>query len=96
MMFDKERRYISEEVSMKLPIDLIIILWNLIDDMTLELDYLQTFEITTTKKHIKILHMQDRPQYSHTLYLESSFELPAYLKVLVIDDGNHVTMIIAD
>ena len=96
MMFNKDRRYISEEVSRKLPRDLIIILWNMIDDVTLELDYLQTFEITATKRHIKILHMQDRPQYSHTQYLESKFKLPTYLKVLVIDDGNHATMIIAD
>ncbi|MCU6106333.1 DUF960 family protein, partial [Clostridioides difficile] len=43
-MFKKENRYMTREIAENLPIEITILLWDLIDNLDIEKDYLQIFE----------------------------------------------------
>ena len=52
-MFNKEKRYISRQANEIVPVDIQILMWNMIDELKpkMELDYLQIFQ-TKEKKRI--------------------------------------------
>lgn len=100
-MFEKEKRYITNRVNVDVDIRLQILMWKLIDNLkenkTFKLDYLQVFNIC--KKDYKILleHSQEVPEYKKLYEIKNmgDIELQEKLKLFVIDDIEHSTMLLA-
>ena len=44
-MFKKENRYMTRNIVEEIPVEINILLWNLIDKLNIEKDYLQIFEL---------------------------------------------------
>lgn len=62
-MFAKENRYITRGVNEKLDLPLQILLWNLVDDLKIEKDYLQVFKLSRAGEVVNIEHTQEVPNY---------------------------------
>lgn len=98
-MFDSEKpKYETKDINEKLCVDYRIIMWNLIEKLSkeVELDYLQVFEFVIEDDKVqKIKHSQEVPEYEKT-YIVPMVEDGIQGKVYVIDDGDHCTMLWAD
>lgn len=98
-MFDKEK-YISRAIKEQLPQELIVILWNLIEEARshTQLDYLQIFQLSrVTLDGIpvqKVTHSQENPKYKNEIYIFCNDVITQ--KVYCIDDETHSTMLFAD
>lgn len=97
-MFKKEKRYISKDINEEIPKELIAEIWSMIDDMKVDKDYCQVFKITNTFGQMTIVHTQDNPEYRQIrkIKLSAQLQLPIAMKIYVIDDGTHSTMILMD
>ncbi|HBF4502518.1 TPA: hypothetical protein KON93_003911, partial [Clostridioides difficile] len=61
-MFKKENRYMTREIAENLLIEITILLWDLIDNLDIEKDYLQIFEINPIGLGVvEIVHRQEVP-----------------------------------
>ncbi len=100
-MFNNDR-YITCGISSKIPAKLQVFLWDLIDERNKtkqKLDYLQVFELSTTRSPAgdlmqMVTHSQEQPRYKKK-YIFSS-ENPVGEKIFVIDDQTHCTMLLAN
>ena len=91
----KNLRYCTKGISENVPLLAQIVLWNLIDSMSIsEKDYLQIFKLTASGKIQRITHSQEQPPYERTH--EFRTENPITAKIYVIDDGDHTTMLFAE
>jgi hypothetical protein len=93
------KRYATPQLLLEIPLYLQNILWFLIETMNVEnQDYLQILELSETiidgKLMQKILHKQENPVYlkEHTIPVKKAVNL----KIFVIDDGTHSTMLLSD
>ena len=99
-MFNNNR-YVTRGVNTEVDIRLQILIWNLIDkinnDKSISVDYLQVFNIS--KKHNKILiqHSQEVPEYKKLYEIKNlkDIEVEDKLKLFVIDEADHSTMLLA-
>ena len=90
----KNERFITRGVADNLNPLLVMVLWELIDSMTIQQDYLQVFELSEEKGKQKIEHVQEDPEYKREYLLNTG--TPLFIgKVFVIDDETHSTMILA-
>ena len=100
-MFDSGTRYKTCGVVHEIPIEMQLILWEMIDTLKTKietLDYLQVFELKTKyeddgQKKQSIRHFQEQPPYETVIVLE--YEAPLDQKIYVIDDQTHSTMLLA-
>lgn len=99
-MFDKNNRYMTKGISNELPLELQLLLWGYIDDLNnadKKMDYLQVFKLTREvingRTVQKITHEQEQPPYKkeHILFTDEMVSL----KIYVIDDNTHSTMLLA-
>ena len=91
--FENER-FITRGIAENLNPLLVMVLWELIDSMTIQQDYLQVFELSEEKGKQKIEHSQEVPEYKR----EHLFNVGTSIfsgKVFVIDDETHPTMLLA-
>jgi len=87
-------RYVTRGMLADIPLHLQIILWNMVDTMTIEpKDYLQVFRLSNDNGAQKIVHTQEVPEYEKVLILKSGS--PVTTKVFAIDDNDHSTMLLA-
>jgi hypothetical protein len=100
-MFDSKSRYMTSGIQQEVPLELQLFLWSCIDSLKnqgKELDYLQVFEITSEicneLSHLNIEHRQEVPEYKKT-YIVPCDE-PINAKIFVIDDGEYITMLLAE
>ncbi len=94
-MFNQQR-YLTKGIQEKLSIPLQVSLWRMIEKVSIELDYLQIFEIKQLpNKQLHILHKQEVPEYPSELILSGSIP-EEKLKIYVIDDGEYSTMLLAE
>ena len=100
-MFDNGSRYITRGVGNRIPLDIQIFIWQLIEDLkdtVGELDYLQVFDISIVdeiEKTVRIIHSQEVPKYKKIWIVKSSE--PCYNeKIFVIGDDTHSTMLLAE
>ena len=100
-MFDNGSRYITRGVGNRIPLDIQIFIWQLIEDLkdtVGELDYLQVFDISIVdeiEKTVRIIHSQEVPKYKKIWIVKSS-EPCDNEKIFVIDDDTHRTMLLAE
>ncbi len=93
-MFNK-KRYITKGIELKLNLEIQTLLWNMIEELEGEKDYLQVFElIKIDKDRLKIIHKQEVPDYHNESIVNYEFD-EKYLKIFVIDDVDYSTMLMA-
>ena len=90
----KSQRYLTRGVSDTIPLQLQIFIWNLIDCLPEECDYLQVFRLKHFGEIQQIEHTAEEPEY-RKIYLFPSDE-PITAKIYVIDDDDHSTMLLAE
>ena len=100
-MFDNRSRYITRGVGNRIPLDIQIFIWQLLEDLkdtVGEVDYLQVFDISIadkTEETVRIIHSQEVPQYKKIWIVKAS-EPCDNEKIFVIDDDTHSTMLLAE
>ena len=98
-MFEKSKgRYLTRGVDNEIPLALQIFLWECIDALPEERDYLQVFELSATESgQQKIIHKQEQPEYrAEYVITEEHAPKAVTSKIFVIDDGEHCTMLLAE
>ena len=96
-MFDKENRYITRGVNEKIDLSLQILLWNLVDDLKVEKDYLQVFKLSKAGDVVNIEHTQEVPDYKACIKVNAKdLEFKEEMKIYVIDSGIYSTMLLSE
>lgn len=85
--------YITQGVSLAIPPEMVLLVWYMIESMPEPKDYLQVFELSAEAGKQKIIHRQEQPAYEQTHLLD--WTEPITVKLFVIDDDNHSTMLLA-
>ncbi len=95
-MFKKENRYMTREIAENIPVEIAILLWELIDNLTIEKDYLQVFEINPIGVEVlEIVHKQEVPKYEASVYIQNGL-IKDKLKIYVIDSIEYSTMMFSN
>ena len=92
-MFDNPR-YLTQGVDESIPLRLQTLLWDLIDLLPPERDYLQVFDLATFGGMQQVIHTSEEPEYKKVLLFPS--DDPIIAKIYVIDDTDHTTMLLAE
>ena len=98
-MFKKDNRYVARGVNEEVDVRLQLIMWSMIDKLkdeeSVELDYLQVFNLRKEGNKIVINQSQEVPEYSCTYEIElEDVQLDDEIKVYVIDNGTEgITML---
>jgi len=92
-------RYITAGIQNEIPVELQIMMWDMIDEMRnlkQKLDYLQIFELKSVYENgsmmQEITHKQEQPWRKKKITIESN--APISTKIFVIDDIAHCTMLL--
>lgn len=85
--------YLTHGIEASIPIRMQALLWNLIDLLPPERDYLQVFWLKPFGEMQKIIHTSEQPEYKKVCILPT--DQPIDAKIYVIDDDNHTTMLLA-
>lgn len=92
----QEQRYLTKGIKEHLDVNLQITLWRLIENLDIEVDYLQVFELEQLPdRKIQITHKQEEPEYK-SITVHSGVLPVNKLKIYVIDDFQYSTMLLAD
>ena len=92
-MFDNPR-FLTRGVDESIPLRLQTLLWNLIDLLPPERDYLQVFWLKPFGRMQQVIHTAEEPEYKKVLLFPS--DNPINAKIYVIDDDDHSTMLLAE
>lgn len=99
-MFDNNR-YVTRGVNAEVDVRLQVIMWGLIDKLNeskdIEVDYLQVFNICKNQDKILLEHKQEVPEYQKLYEINNMLDIEVNdkLKLFVIDDVDHSTMLLA-
>lgn len=69
-------------------------MWELINQMPVDKDYLQVFSLSENNNRQSIVHTQEVPEYKKEYQLKTGTFFSG--KIFVIDDGDHSTMMLAE
>ncbi|MDR3596440.1 DUF960 family protein [Clostridium sp.] len=97
-MFKQENRYVSRQANEIVPVEIQILMWNMIDELKLkiELDYLQIFRLKKKEDRVIIEHEQEVPPYKEQYELqEDNISIKHDIKIYVIDSIDYSTMILS-
>lgn len=95
-MFKKENRYMTRKIVEEIPLEINILLWNLIDELHIEKDYLQIFELNPIEEGVlEIIHKQEAPMYESIIYICNK-EIKERKKIYIIDEKIYSTMLLAE
>ena len=92
-MFTNER-YLTCGVDSTIPLELQLFMWECVEKLPEQRDYLQVFNLQPSGNMQSISHSSEEPEY-HMEYLIPS-DTPITAKVYIIDDGDHSTMLLAE
>ena len=95
-MFEKSKgRYLTRGVDAEIPIELQVLMWQAVDQMPEPKDYLQVFRLSEENGLQIVRHTSEQPQFEMTYIVE--VKKPVTAKVyIIIDDGEHCTMLLAE
>ena len=88
-----DKRYLTCGIDSTIPLELQLFMWECIDRLPQERDYLQVFELKPVGSLQSITHSSEEPEY-HMEYL-LPLDTPIKEKLYIIDDGDHSTMLLA-
>ena len=57
------KRFVTSGIAEKVPLELQMIMWDMIDTMDEPRDYLQVFDLSEGNGKQKIVHSQEQPEY---------------------------------
>ena len=92
-MFDNNR-YLTCGVDNTIPLELQLFLWDCVEHMPAQRDWLQVFELNAEGPMQAITHRSEEPAYSMKYLIPS--DTPITEKVYIIDDNDHSTMLLAN
>ena len=96
MLFDKNQpRYLTRGVDAEIPLDIQAFLWNAIDNMPENRDYLQVFKLSVVNGLQVIHHTSEQPEFDMT-YILTETDNPVTAKIYVIDSVEYATMLLAE
>lgn len=88
-------RYITRGIQATIPPWLQTLLWYMRESMDVpERDYLQIFRLSCDGDCQCIEHTQEQPEYQHVVAIPG--EQPVDAKIYIIEDPDHITMLLAD
>jgi len=91
-MLKKENRYMTRNIVEDIPLEINILLWNLIDELQIEKDYLQIFELNPIGEGIvEIVHKQEIPEYEASIYIHNE-AIKESKKIYAIDSIEYSTL----
>src|SRR5699024_8719973 len=91
MMFTNER-YLTREVADRVPIEMQMLMWNLVEEIEVEKDYLQIFElIPNSSEFVEIVHKQENPEFKIN-YIVKNCGIETKIKLYIIDNGDYSMM----
>ena len=94
-MFEKSKgRYLTRGVDAEIPLYLQMFLWAAVDNMPQPKDYLQVFQLSEENGLQIVHHTSEQPQFEMTYIVEA--QKPVTVKVYIIDDSEHSTMLLAE
>lgn len=94
-MFDKER-YLTRGVSNKIPFEIQLLMWSMIEELKVNKDYLQVFEVKPINDNLlKIEHRQEIPKYKKEIIVRN-IGINSKEKIFVIDEGEYSTMMLSE
>ena len=88
------KRLITSNILREISLGWIAFLWQCVDNLPIEQDYLQIFELSEVNGFQKIIHIQECPPYRKE-YLFSPFFPMVTAKIYIINDETHATMLFA-
>lgn len=98
--FNPTTRYLTRGVSETVPLEIQLFMWSEIDKVVKaeKVDYLQVFEFKVRENYIEVEHRQEDPEYQkiHKIKRLESYVSLDKIKVFVIDDIEHSTMLLSD
>ncbi len=95
-MFKKENRYMTRKIVEEIPLEINILLWNLIDELQIGKDYLQIFELNPIGEGIvEIVRKQEMPEYESSIYIHNE-EIKENKKIYAIDSMEYSTLMFSD
>ena len=93
------KRLVTRGVVETIPPEVQMFLWSLLDSLiakrTVEVDYLQVFELMGVEGQQTIIHRQEMPDYQ-AIYQFDKVENPLQHKIYVIDDVGYSTMMLVE
>ena len=90
-MFTNEK-YLTREVADRVPIEIQILMWNLVEEIEVEKDYLQIFElIPNSSESVEIVHKQEIPEFTFN-YRVKNCGIETKMKLYIIDNGDYSMM----
>ena len=90
-MFTNER-YLTREVADRVPLEIQILMWNLVEEIEGEKDYLQVFEVIPNgREFVEIIHKQEIPETTSN-YIVKNVGIETEMKLYIIDNGQYSTM----
>lgn len=90
-MFDNDR-YITREISERVPLALQLLMWHMIDEIKVKKDYLQVFEIRPYKEGLlEVIHRQEIPKFTSTLII-NNIGIESKMKIFVTDNLEYSMM----
>ena len=91
MMFTNEK-YLTREVADRVPIEMQMLMWNLVEEIEVEKDYLQIFElIPNGSEFVEIVHKQEIPEFTFN-YIVKNCGIETKMKLYIIDNGDYSMM----
>ena len=88
------KRCITQNVLREISLGWMAFLWQCVDKLPIEQDYLQVFELSDVNGFQRIVHIQECPSYRKE-YLFSPFFPTVTAKLYIINDETHATMLFA-
>ena len=65
------KRFVTSGIAEKVPLELQVIMWDMVDAMDDPKDYLQVFDLSAENGKQKIVHSQEQPEYEKEYLFET-------------------------
>ena len=89
-----QKRYLTARIDHEIPHDLQLFLWQAVDRLGDDADYLQVFQLSALSGMQQIIHTQEEPNM-RMVYLIPADE-PITAQIYIIADEGYATMLFAD
>ena len=88
-------RYLTSGIDAKIPLEIQLFLWNAVDHMPAEKDYLQVFKLSDVNGLQTIEHSSEQPEF-HMTYILTEVKNPVTAKIYIIDSVDYCTILLAE
>ena len=89
------KRLVTSNILREIPLGWQMMLWQFVDKLPIDRDYLQIFELSESDGFQRIIHTQECPIYRKE-YLFSPFFPVVTARIYIINDETHATMLFAN